>query len=281
MSPNFAPQVRTAFPQHGLEHRLRRPDDASNDLQYLRGRGLLLQRLAQIVGALAQLVEQPRVLDGDDGLIGESLGQFDLLLRERCWWSPAKIGSRPQKPGHPARAARRALRASPSASALAAANNPSFENVRDMDSGAFDDCLPEHGGLVRLARVVAQMTVPFRRAAVSRGQGNNDRLPSLLRMVPISAPHKRHADLMSVLRTPGKSNVERLMNFEHLGGGRLLLTRLVALAGKPSDICLFFGRTAKPELFGASPRFNVLWRCVFAALSRSLIASPEAQDKAS
>ena len=33
--------------------------------------GLLLQRLGQIVGALAQFIEQPRVLDGDNGLGGE------------------------------------------------------------------------------------------------------------------------------------------------------------------------------------------------------------------
>ena len=48
-----------------------------------RGRGLLLQRFAEIVGALAQLVEQPRVLDGDDGLGGEVLHQLDLLVGER------------------------------------------------------------------------------------------------------------------------------------------------------------------------------------------------------
>ena len=35
----------------------------------------------QIVGALAQLVEQPRVLDGDHRLRGEVLKQFDLLGR--------------------------------------------------------------------------------------------------------------------------------------------------------------------------------------------------------
>ena len=37
----------------------------------------------EIVGALAQLVEQPRVLDGDDGLRGEVLHQLDLLVGER------------------------------------------------------------------------------------------------------------------------------------------------------------------------------------------------------
>ena len=50
-------------------------------LQHFARRGLLLQRLGEIVGALAQFVEQPRVLDGDDGLRGEVLHQFDLLAR--------------------------------------------------------------------------------------------------------------------------------------------------------------------------------------------------------
>ena len=69
--------------QHGFEHRLQLAGRTGDDLQHLRGRGLLLQRLAQIVGALAQLVEQPRVLDGDDGLGGEVLHQLDLLVGER------------------------------------------------------------------------------------------------------------------------------------------------------------------------------------------------------
>jgi len=31
---------------------------------------------------LAQLTKQPRVLDGDDGLLGEIADQVDLLFRE-------------------------------------------------------------------------------------------------------------------------------------------------------------------------------------------------------
>ena len=42
-----------------------------DDLEHLGGRGLLLQRFGEIVGALAQFAEQPRVLDGDHGLGGE------------------------------------------------------------------------------------------------------------------------------------------------------------------------------------------------------------------
>ncbi len=66
----------------GIERRLRVGRRIADDFENFRGRGLLLQRLGEIVGALAQLVEQPRVLDGDDGLRGEVLHQLDLLVGE-------------------------------------------------------------------------------------------------------------------------------------------------------------------------------------------------------
>ena len=48
---------------------------AADDLEHVGGGGLLLQRFAQ-------LVEQARVLDRDDGLVGEVFDQFDLLVGE-------------------------------------------------------------------------------------------------------------------------------------------------------------------------------------------------------
>ena len=48
------------------EHRLQIKGRAADDLEHVGGGGLLLQRLAQ-------LVEQARILDGDDGLTGEVL----------------------------------------------------------------------------------------------------------------------------------------------------------------------------------------------------------------
>ena len=61
--------------QHGCEHRLKIARRTADDLQHLRRRRLLLQRLgefdgalAEIVGALTQFVQQSRVLDGDDRL---------------------------------------------------------------------------------------------------------------------------------------------------------------------------------------------------------------------
>ena len=68
--------MRSCVFQHGLEHRLKFAGRTTDDLEHLGGRGLLLQRFAQ-------LVEQPRVLDGDDGLSGEVLDQLDLLVGER------------------------------------------------------------------------------------------------------------------------------------------------------------------------------------------------------
>src|SRR5512132_1646663 len=71
------------FLHHGIEDGLQLAGRSGNDLQHFRGRRLLLQRLGEIVRALAQLVEQPRVLDGDDGLRSEVLEKLDLLVVER------------------------------------------------------------------------------------------------------------------------------------------------------------------------------------------------------
>ena len=59
-----------------VENRLEIDGRAADDLEHVGGGGLLLQGFAEIVGALAQFVEQPRVLDGDHGLFGK-IGQQD------------------------------------------------------------------------------------------------------------------------------------------------------------------------------------------------------------
>ena len=67
---------RRAF-QNNLKYWLQVTGRRADDLEHVGGGGLLLQRFAQ-------LVEQPRVLDGDDGLVGEILNQLDLLVGERA-----------------------------------------------------------------------------------------------------------------------------------------------------------------------------------------------------
>ena len=68
--------------RHGVEHRLQVEGGATDHLEHFAGGGLLLQRLGQIVSALAQLAEQARALDSDDGLSGEIRHQLDLLVTE-------------------------------------------------------------------------------------------------------------------------------------------------------------------------------------------------------
>ena len=76
-----ASQSASPFDQR-VEHRLQIEGRAADDLEHVGGRGLLLQRFADRC-SLAQF-EQPRVLDGDDGLGGEVLNQLDLLVGERA-----------------------------------------------------------------------------------------------------------------------------------------------------------------------------------------------------
>ena len=62
--------------QDRIEHRREIAGRGVDDLQHLRGRGLLLQ-------CLTLLGQQPRVLDRDHGLIGEGGDEFDLPVGER------------------------------------------------------------------------------------------------------------------------------------------------------------------------------------------------------
>src|SRR5215510_15937678 len=68
--------------QHSFKYPLQFAGRLADDLQHFGGCGLLLQRFGEIVGALAQFVKQSRVLNGDNGLIGEILDQLDLLVSE-------------------------------------------------------------------------------------------------------------------------------------------------------------------------------------------------------
>jgi hypothetical protein len=68
--------------QHGCKHRLKIAGRAADDLEDLRGRGLLLQRFAEVGCALTQLIQKPRVFDSDDCLVGKIGYQLDLAFGE-------------------------------------------------------------------------------------------------------------------------------------------------------------------------------------------------------
>ena len=55
---------------------------AADDLEHIRCRRLLLQRLAQFGGARLHVLEQAHILDGDDCLVGEGFDQSDLTRTE-------------------------------------------------------------------------------------------------------------------------------------------------------------------------------------------------------
>src|SRR6516164_9948202 len=59
-----------------IEHRLQIECRTTDDLEYVSGGCLLLERLTEFV-------QQPRVLDSDDCLRSEILNQLDLLVGER------------------------------------------------------------------------------------------------------------------------------------------------------------------------------------------------------
>src|SRR5262245_60427193 len=59
-----------------IEDRLQIESRAADDLEHIGGGGLLLE-------GFAQLIEQARVLDGDNRLCREVLHHLDLFVRER------------------------------------------------------------------------------------------------------------------------------------------------------------------------------------------------------
>src|SRR5215472_15237969 len=61
--------------QDSLEYRLQIAWRRTDDAQHLRGRCLPLQRLGELSRALLLRVEQPRILDGDHGLVGKCAEQ--------------------------------------------------------------------------------------------------------------------------------------------------------------------------------------------------------------
>ena len=67
----------------GIEHRPERKLRPRHDLEHARDRRLLREAFGQFLLPRLQFVKQPRILDGDDGLISEGLDKLDLAGSER------------------------------------------------------------------------------------------------------------------------------------------------------------------------------------------------------
>src|SRR5690348_8882094 len=64
----------------GIEHRLHIRRRTADDSEHLGRCGLMLQGFAQFCVALAEFLEQPHILNGNDGLVGEGFQKSDLLF---------------------------------------------------------------------------------------------------------------------------------------------------------------------------------------------------------
>src|SRR6516164_2476698 len=66
----------------GFKYRLQLVGRPGNHGENVTNGGLIFERLLQLPFACLFRLEQPRVLDGDDGLVGESLEQGHLVWSE-------------------------------------------------------------------------------------------------------------------------------------------------------------------------------------------------------
>ena len=255
-----------------MEHRLQLARRARNSLKHIGGRGLLLQRFAQ-------LVEQAGILDRDHRLVSEVRHQLDLF-----------VGERPH---------------------LLAVDGDRADQLVVLEHGHGDERarageLGDGGACVRLFRhEVGNVDHPFRFDDPAQGRSiePNPRVaPPQLFERARSAMHCDKPELASFkqceiaelgladayrVRQHGLEHRLQLArrardDLEHLGGRGLLLARLVQLALQPGgalacEVCA--ARSARPWPGCRCPRFaafgHALVTCPIApATMKETIAAP-------
>jgi len=130
-----------------VEHRNQITGRGIDDLQYLGRRGLLLKRLAQ-------LGQEPRILDGDDRLVGEGAHQLDLPLGERLDPLPGEINRAEHLP--PAQQRHNKVGTSPGRDGLGHRVIRDSANVRDMHDPTFEQYPPGEAVATRNKAPLAQ-----------------------------------------------------------------------------------------------------------------------------
>ncbi len=213
-----------------IEHRLEIERRAADHLEHLGGGGLLLQRVGEVVGALVQCAEQPRILDRDHRLRGEAGDQRDLPLGERAHLlaENADCADQLAVPDH----RHRQQRADPEFRG-GRAHLPVF--VADVHGREVDDVNDPQAARDASDRgsfAGAQRPLQFRGDLLR--QVNRRRNPIGLAVVSIEHAELGRADASRVLQNGVKDRLERARRAgkeaQHLGGRRLLLQRLGELA---------------------------------------------------
>ena len=205
--------------QHRVEHRREIAGRGVDDLQYLGGRGLLLQRLAR-------LGDQPRVLHRDDRLRGEVLQQRDLL-----------VGKRPHLPAVDDDRAEQACvlaqrndqdGACPPSSTSARAVGCRADRVSSADSRRYvTRCSPARSRLCAVPGTRLGRTARRRYSANSCGTPRIAAVAQTTRRhtchrMPNAASQSRIAFSSIASNTGARSPGEELMTCKHLGGRGLL-----------------------------------------------------------
>src|SRR5262249_13653795 len=84
IKPEYITEARVAEPRRALcdhiEYRLDVCRRAADRLKYFAGCRLILERLLQLAFARLLRLEQPCVLDGNDGLVGEGSHELNMLF---------------------------------------------------------------------------------------------------------------------------------------------------------------------------------------------------------
>ena len=209
-----------------IQHRLQVECRAADHLEHVGGGGLLLQRLAEIVGARLHLVEQSHVLDRDHRLVGEGLEQFDLLRTEGPWFCADYDKSADDK----SLAQKRHADSRPysgSARLVRALEFRIGDDVRNVNGAAFDQRSPEDRSATRLRRVAFEMSALWWREAVGRRYGVGvAHMPADDRLVRLA---KSHGQLRQRVEHRLQIEGRAADHLEHVGGGGLLLQRFAQL----------------------------------------------------
>jgi hypothetical protein len=157
-------------PDDRVEHRLRVSRRTGDDPEDLRRRRLLLQRFGQVLVPALQLLEEPHILDRDDGLVGEGPHQLDLFIAEGLDLRPpdrddSDDGGFPEhRDGEDCADLFAALTRSPTVFGVR-------QDVRDVNDPAFEDGSPDRGLPTR------QVGVPLHDLNELRGRPVGSRLP--------------------------------------------------------------------------------------------------------
>ena len=230
MTPLSAAQTLAADFGQRVEHRLQIECRAADDFEHIRGRRLLIERIAQFLGALLLGFEQPHVLDGDDRLVGEGFDQLDLLVGE---WLDGRACQRDH------------------------ADRMSFAQQRHAQHGAEAADLLRFGpDVFRIGQTVREVNrarfqrgAPDKRPAARPDRVADDVLPVLFGKAvvggqPIGAVVKAENEGAFRVAQLGRRIHERIENrrqiegraaddLEHVGGRGLLLQRLPQFVEQP------------------------------------------------